>query len=225
MKKVLAFFGAFNPPTRAHLELARLCAGQTGRDGVIFVPSKMDYIQNDQHKDFSFSDEDRYRMLQSACMGDPSLMVCDWELKQPHQPRTYETLCHLRDEGFSPSLLMGSDKLPELEHGWLYVPEIVREFGIVCMSRDLQNVKSILHEDPFLHGLSGGIQVVESPAAYQTISSTRVRRILKEIARLKTLPGPADEAALQQIQEKKAALAGLVPEPVLDILLSKAFKI
>ena len=40
MKNVLAFFGAFNPPTRAHLELADFARRETGRDGVIFVPSR-----------------------------------------------------------------------------------------------------------------------------------------------------------------------------------------
>ena len=33
----LAFFGAFNPPTRAHLDLAELCAVATGRERVIFI--------------------------------------------------------------------------------------------------------------------------------------------------------------------------------------------
>ena len=34
MKHVLAFFGAFNPPTRAHLELADFARRETGADGV-----------------------------------------------------------------------------------------------------------------------------------------------------------------------------------------------
>ena len=40
MKRVLAFFGAFNPPTTAHLELADFARKATGREGVIFVPSQ-----------------------------------------------------------------------------------------------------------------------------------------------------------------------------------------
>ena len=58
MKEVLAFFGAFNPPTRAHLELADYAWRETGREGVIFVPSRTDYIRNDQGKDAVYSNED-----------------------------------------------------------------------------------------------------------------------------------------------------------------------
>lgn len=38
MSGALAFFGAFNPPTVAHLELARFALEQTGRERAIFVP-------------------------------------------------------------------------------------------------------------------------------------------------------------------------------------------
>ena len=51
MKRVLAFFGAFNPPTVAHIELARFAMERTGRDGVVFVPSKSVYIRGEQGKD------------------------------------------------------------------------------------------------------------------------------------------------------------------------------
>ena len=45
MKRVLAFFGAFNPPTVAHVESARFAMERTGREGVVFVPSKSVYIR------------------------------------------------------------------------------------------------------------------------------------------------------------------------------------
>ena len=48
----LAFFGAFNPPTVAHLELARFALEALGAEQVIFVPSKSMYIRGKQGKDF-----------------------------------------------------------------------------------------------------------------------------------------------------------------------------
>ena len=48
MKKALAFFGAFNPPTLAHLDLARYAMEKTGRDTVVFVPSRSVYIRETQ---------------------------------------------------------------------------------------------------------------------------------------------------------------------------------
>ena len=54
MKKALAFFGAFNPPTTAHLELARYALEQTGRETVVFVPSRSAYIREEQGKDYAY---------------------------------------------------------------------------------------------------------------------------------------------------------------------------
>ena len=180
----LAFFGAFNPPTAAHLELARFAMEKTEAEQVIFVPSRAAYIREDQGKDFTYPDEERLAMLRKTAESRPWMAVTDWEMKQERQPRTYETLCHLREEGFGAALLMGSDKLPELEKGWLHVEEIVREFGIVCLTRGRDECRRMLREDPYLNRLAGGIRVLETPEDTRGISSTEVRRRIREIRRL-----------------------------------------
>lgn len=180
MKKVLAFFGAFNPPTRAHLELADFAWRETGREGVIFVPSRTDYIRNDQGKDAVYSNEEREEMLRRLAESRPWIRVCDWELHQAEQPRTYRTLCHLREEGYEPSLLMGSDKLRELSSGWKHVPEIAREFGIVCLARGKDSCREIIRDDPFLQAISDGIVLLDTPDHWKGISSTAVREILRQ---------------------------------------------
>ena len=80
MKNVLAFFGAFNPPTRAHLELADFAWRATGKEGVVFVPSRTDYIRDNQGKDAAYSNEERMEMLQKLAENRPWMHVCDWEL-------------------------------------------------------------------------------------------------------------------------------------------------
>ena len=180
MKNVLAFFGAFNPPTRAHLELADYAWRETGREGVIFVPSRTDYIRNDQGKDAAYSNEEREGMLRRLAEIRPWMRVSGWELRQEEQPRTYRTLCHLRDEGYAPSLLMGSDKLRELSSGWKHVPEIAREFGIVCLARGKDSCREIIRDDPFLQEISDGILLLETPDDWKEISSTAVREILRQ---------------------------------------------
>ena len=180
MKEVLAFFGAFNPPTRAHLELADYAWRETGREGVIFVPSRTDYIRNDQGKDAVYSNEEREGMLRRLAEIRPWMRVSGWELRQEEQPRTYRTLCHLRDEGYAPSLLMGSDKLRELSSGWKHVPEIAREFGIVCLARGKDSCREIIRDDPFLQEISDGILLLETPDDWKEISSTAVREILRQ---------------------------------------------
>jgi len=203
MKKVLAFFGAFNPPTRAHLELADFAWRETGREGVIFVPSRTDYIRNDQGKDAVYSNEEREEMLRRLAESRPWIRVCDWELHQAEQPRTYRTLCHLREEGYEPSLLMGSDKLRELSSGWKHVPEIAREFGIVCLARGKDSCREIIRDDPFLQAISDGIVLLDTPDHWKEISSTAVREILRQ-------PGDPEDR-----------FNGLVPEEIRELVRRK----
>lgn len=200
MKRVLAFFGAFNPPTVAHIELARFALEATGREGVVFVPSKSVYIRDEQGKDFAYDDRARLSMLRVAAQSRPWMAVTDWETREETQPRTYTTLCHLRDEGFDPALLMGSDKLPELEHGWLHVEDIARRFGIVCMSRGTDACAAMVAADPYLRTLAPFIQIIETPEATRSVSSSQVRRRLTE---------------LRALQEE---IARLVPEEIMPLL-------
>ena len=178
----LAFFGAFNPPTIAHLSLAGFAAERTGAERVIFVPSRAAYIRGDQGKDFAYTDGERLRMLRAAAANRAWMEVCDWEMRQDHQPRTYETLCHFREEGRRPGLLMGSDKLAELETGWLHVEEIAKEFGVVCLTRGEDECREMIQNSDFLRKLAPWIRVLETPAETRNISSTAVRR---EVAKLR----------------------------------------
>jgi len=181
----LAFFGAFNPPTVAHLELARFAREKTGAEQAVFVPSRAVYIREAQGKDYAYTDEQRLAMLRAAAEKRPWMAVTDWEMRQERQPRSYETLCHLREEEGGPvKLLMGSDKLPELEHGWLHVEEIVREFGIVCLTRGADECGRMLREDPYLRSLADGIMVLETPESLRGVSSTEVRKRIREIRRM-----------------------------------------
>ena len=77
MKKALAFFGAFNPPTTAHLELAHYALEQTGRESVVFVPSRSAYIREEQGKDYAYSDRARLAMLRAAREKRPWMAVTD----------------------------------------------------------------------------------------------------------------------------------------------------
>ena len=183
MARSLAFFGAFNPPTRAHIDLAEFAREAVGAEDVIFVPSKSVYIRDEQKKSFVFSDEDRIEMLKRITADRPKARWTDIEMKQAEQPRTYHTLCMLRDQGEDPALLIGADKLPELEHLWCYVREMADEFGIVCMDRGDMDCETIIRESPFLSSLH--LQVVHVPDIYRNVSSTRIRECLFQLNFLK----------------------------------------
>ena len=184
MTRALVFVGAFNPPTNAHIALAGCALRDTQRETVLFVPSKSRYIEKDQGKDFAFMEEERLTMLRRIARTHPWMRVCDWELRQSRQPRTYETLCHLREEGIDGALLVGSDKLEEMATNWLHVPEIAREFGIVALARGRDVCEEMIASDPLLSGLAQYIHVVQSPQDWRNTSSTGVRQRLREMQRL-----------------------------------------
>ena len=79
-----------------------------------------------------------------------------------------------------PSLLMGSDKLRELSTSWRYVPEIAREFGIVCLARGTDSCPEIIRNDPFLRAISDRIILPDIPDDWRGISSTAVRETLRQ---------------------------------------------
>ena len=180
MSRALMFGGAFNPPTCAHIELADAARNACNADFVIFVPSKSVYIKHDQHKDIVFKDDVRYEMLQKIACSREWMLVSDVELNADQQPRSYYTLQTLQRKGFDVSLLMGSDKLNELQTGWKKIPEIAEEFGIVCMVRHNDKCEEMIDDDPFLSGIRSHIKLINTPNTYQEISSTKVRKIFIE---------------------------------------------
>ena len=181
MIPALLFGGAFSPPTIAHIKLAEHAKNCTGRDCVIFVPSKNSYIRDTQHKSFAFSDEERLRMLEKCAETREWMKVSDWEIRREKQPRTYETLCHLKEEGYQCSLLFGTDKLCELEHEWLYVDEIAHEFGMTVIARGGDNPEEMIADDPYLRTLRPYMELVPALENTKHVSSTHVRNELNEI--------------------------------------------
>ena len=112
------------------------------------------------------------------------MAVSDRELASGRQPRTYETLCRFREEGHTPALLVGSDKLAEMETNWMYADRIAKEFGIVCLTRGSDECGRMIRESAFLTELSPWIRVLETPQGTREVSSTAVRRAVREIERL-----------------------------------------
>lgn len=179
MSKGLLFGGAFNPPTKAHIDCAKLAMTKSGYDHVVFVPSKEIYIRFDQKKDYVYSDEKRLALLRKIAENEPWMRVSDYEITNDHQPRTYETLCALKDMGEDCSLLFGSDKLQEFSYAWRYTEEIAEQFGIVCMSRNGLDTKAIIEKDPLLTKLQEYITVIEIPQEYQSVSSSLIREMIR----------------------------------------------
>lgn len=179
--KGLFFGGAFNPPTVAHVELANYVRKYLDYDKVVFVPSKDKYIKNEENKELIFTEGERYMMLRRISISRPWMDISDIEIRAEDQPRTYRSMCILRDRGYDLKLLIGSDWLNNLEHGWLYVKEICEEFGIVVMTRNNDDVKEMIEKSPFLKQFASYITIVQTPDRYRGVSSTKARTLLNQL--------------------------------------------
>ncbi len=200
--KALCFGGAFNPPTKAHIELADEVRMRLGFDRVLYIPTKYEYIRFDEGKDYAYPDEVRLAMLEKIAAQRDWMIVTDYEIRQESQPRTYRTLQHFSQE-YELKLLIGSDWLRKLETGWSYVEEICREFGIVIMERSGDNAAQIIEESPYLSSLKEYLTVVTLPDVYHNVSSTLVR------------------SAVSQIREARGYIRRTVPDEIADILVQE----
>lgn len=174
MEKVLAFFGAFNPPTNAHINLAKMAMDQCGYESVIFVPSKGDYIVDEQQKEYAFTNDFRFEMLSDLALTRHWITVSRHDMDSDEQPRTYESLCALKEEGYEPALLIGTDVLERMESEWLNADKIAKEFGIVCLKRG-RFTEDIIQDSDFLSAIKEHITLVQTPDEYEMISSTGAR--------------------------------------------------
>ena len=156
--KVLFYGGAFNPVTKAHVELANYVRKKLRFDAVLFVPTKDKYIKHDEGKDFVFSGLKRKQLLDDVAKSNDWMIVSDYELNLEEQPRTYK-----------------------LKTGWKFVEEISKEFGFVCMTRNHDDIEKMIAEDDYLSSLKDYIICVNTPETYQNISSSKIRALYLDI--------------------------------------------
>lgn len=200
-EKVIAFCGAFNPPTVAHLHAAQLAIECVNADLLLWVPSKTNYIREVQHKDRVFTDDERMEMLLKMLMGDgwyslpgfEKMQVLPWELYSKTQPKTFETLDAIQIEHPQAQvyLLMGSDKLPELEHGWANIEYLLSHYKIIVLPRFNENVPEIIAGNDFLSTHKESFVVCSKGVEEQNLSSTEarkeIRKVEKELEALKKM--------------------------------------
>ena len=90
-KKIIAVFGgAFNPPTVAHIKLAKQVL--KGIENVEKVPVSTKY-----NKKGLASDAERYQMLKAICEEEEGLEVSSIELDSDRQLYTIETLENIKE--------------------------------------------------------------------------------------------------------------------------------
>ena len=167
------FGGAFDPPHRAHLALARAAVEQLALDCLHVFPTGHAW-----HKARTLSPaDDRLAMVRAAFADEPHVAVDDREMRRPGPTYTADTLTELAAEnpGAELFLVMGADQASRLG-GWHAWEEIVRIAIISIAGRpNSTSTSDVFHADR----LPGArIRQIALPAL--DISATDIRQRVAE---------------------------------------------
>ncbi|MFR9620343.1 MAG: nicotinate (nicotinamide) nucleotide adenylyltransferase [Rikenellaceae bacterium] len=195
-KRVMLYFGSFNPIHRGHIALAEYVVEQGLCDELIMVVSP----QNPLKESSDLAPElERFTMAELACGESkysdrikPSLI----EFMLPKPSYTINTLRHLTSEygaQMSFSILMGGDIIAQF-HKWRDYEEILRDYPIYLYPREGEVVDRYLDRITILEG-----------APMFDVSSSQVRREL--------LVGGNVESMIPESVAKHIASLGLWREP------------
>nr|GEY76743.1 nicotinamide/nicotinic acid mononucleotide adenylyltransferase isoform X1 [Tanacetum cinerariifolium] len=188
MRVVLVSTGSFNPPTFMHLRLFELARDALNSKGFQVVGGYMSPVNDAYKKHGLIPAEHRITMCQLACKSSEFIMVDTWEAKQSSFQRSLTVLSRIRsffcDNGLIPSaylkvmLVCGSDLLESFSTPGAWIPEQVRtickDYGVVCIRREGQDIENIIARDEILTENKTNIEVVDEIVPNR-ISSTLVR--------------------------------------------------
>jgi nicotinate-nucleotide adenylyltransferase len=132
-QRICLFGGTFDPIHKAHLRIAEEAAHAVGLTKVLFIPAG-----HPPHKQLSQITpfEDRYRMVELACEGNPLFEASRLEQgdRFSYSIETAECLARSLGPGDKLFFLIGSDAFDEIQtwHRWR---DLVRQLDFIVVSR------------------------------------------------------------------------------------------
>ncbi|XP_021902514.1 nicotinamide/nicotinic acid mononucleotide adenylyltransferase isoform X2 [Carica papaya] len=204
---VLVATGSFNPPTFMHLRMfvkknknPELARDALNSEGYCVIGGYMSPVSDAYNKRSLIPAEHRVKLCNLACKSSEFIMVDSWEANQSTYQRTLTVLsrvkCLLSESGLisrgslKVMLICGSDLLQSFSIPGVWIREQVRtickDYGVVCIRREGQDVEKIIYNDEILNENKLNIKVVDELVPNQ-ISSTRVRECISRGLSIKYL--------------------------------------
>ncbi|XP_075668388.1 nicotinamide/nicotinic acid mononucleotide adenylyltransferase [Castanea sativa] len=185
---VLVANGSFNPPTYMHLRMFELARDALNAEGYCVIGGYMSPVNDAYKKRGLLSAEHRLQMCHLASKSSEFVMVDPWEARQSTFQRSLTALSRVKSilcesgevprESLKVMLVCGSDLLHSFGIPGAWIPDqvrtICRDYGVVCIRREGQDVEKIISDDEILNEYRDNIKVVDELIPNQ-ISSTRVR--------------------------------------------------
>ncbi|KAK3230201.1 hypothetical protein Dsin_002082 [Dipteronia sinensis] len=209
---VLVATGSFNPPTFMHLRMFELARDALNEEGYCVIGGYMSPVNDAYKKRGLISAEHRIQLCNLACKSSKFIMVDPWEANQNNFQRTLTILSRIKKflsedglisrESLKVMLVCGSDLLQSFGIPGFWIPEqvstICRDYGVLCIRREGQNVDKIISDNEILNENRDNIKVVDELVPNQ-ISSTRIRECISRGLSIKYL---TTDEVIDYIEEK-----------------------
>ena len=152
MKKVLLYFGSFNPIHKGHIALAEWVVEQALCDELIFIVSPQNPLKSSTELAPEFS---RYEMCEMACASSRypdriKVSAVEFVLEKPSY--TINTLRYLSEQFGSQmqfSILLGADNIESFDR-WREYEEILRDYRLLVYPREGYSVEKFADKITFL---------------------------------------------------------------------------
>jgi nicotinamide mononucleotide adenylyltransferase len=171
-----------------HLRIFELARDALRSEGFCVIGGYMSPVTDAYKKRGLISAKHRIEMCNLACRSSEFIMVDPWEANQDTFQRTLTVLHRIKSslvesgrlsgDSLKVMLVCGSDLLESFNIPGFWIREqvrtICRDFGVVCIRREGQDIGKLISNDEILIEYKSNIKIVDELVPNQ-ISSTRVR--------------------------------------------------
>lgn len=185
MKKLVVSSGSFNPPTLAHFNLLLQSLDHLHADIGVFMPASNEYLKAKMKKKGEttvYSDEDRIHMLSLYAKEDSRIKISLNEIVgEASSEYTYRSLCRLQKDypGYELYYIVGGDNFAWIP-SWHDIEDFLSSFHFLVFDRLGIDSRKSLQNSPILSKFSEKFEFITFDNELSKISSTEVRRLLRE---------------------------------------------
>ena len=194
--RIVIFGGTFNPPTRAHLDIATEALYYLDAEKVLFVPVSDLYKKDDVEISYH-----RVNMLNLAIGNFRRLEIDFTEVDSVKLTYTYETVEKIKSQYQDKELflLIGADNLEDFKN-WKNQRSIMENCSLLVVNRNNSSIDEIIESNEILTEFKD--KVIEAPIEEIGISSTEVRNRIAS-GELEGLENLVDKEVIEYIVENK----------------------
>lgn len=171
--KIGFFGGSFNPPTNAHINLAKKTLKQCKLDKIILIPMNDNYQKPNLAKA-----EHRLKMLEIACKNIKNIETSDIELKINKELSTIEafTLIEQNYPDDEKYFIMGADNFIKIRN-WNQSQKLQNAYKYIILRRNQIDLNQYIKTNA---ELKKNIYKIIENSEYKNSSSTMFRNLLNQ---------------------------------------------